>query len=279
MTETVASVSVVIPMFNSDATIERALNSVAAQTLLPQEVIVVDDGSDDLSASIVERWSNSKIAVTLIKHSNNLGPAASRNTGWNHATQKFVAFLDADDTWHPRKLEIQYEWMAKSPRVAACGTLYSLNICDQQLFVSSIEAVPTKRFGVFDLLIKNRFSTPSAMVRRDISQRFDNTFRYSEDYLLWMTIAALHEFVYRIELPLTILHKNTYGVGGLSSDLLRMLRGEMHAFRSLANLGAITRLKMVLAMTWSILKFTQRVPRSFHRRYTQRFLRRRSLRA
>lgn len=271
MTQIFAPVSAVIPMFNSAATIERALESVAAQSLPPQEVIVVDDGSDDMSASIVEQWSKSKIDVILIKHSRNLGPSASRNTGWDLATGTYVAFLDADDSWDPRKIEIQYQWMAGSPNIAVCGTLHSIYNCDPQPVVGSPRVIPTRRFTINNLLIKNRFSTPSVMIRRDISERFNTTFRYSEDYLLWLTIASRHTFVYRIELPLTILHKNTYGHGGLSSDLVPMLRGELRAFRTLADLTSITRLRMVFAMTWSILKFVQRVPRALCRRYLRRF--------
>lgn len=271
MTETYAPVSTVIPMFNSAATIERALESIAAQSLPPQEVIVVDDASNDMSVSIVERWSNSKIPVKLIRHSQNLGPSASRNTGWNLATGDYVAFLDADDSWDPRKIEIQYKWIAGFPNVAVCGTLHSMVTRNPQQFLSSRQVVPTKEFTVRDLLIKNRFSTPSVMIRRDIGERFNTTFRYSEDYLLWLTIASRHMFVYRIELPLTILHKNTYGHGGLSSDLVPMLRGELRAFRSLADLTSMTRLRMVFAMTWSILKFVQRVPRALCRRYLRRF--------
>lgn len=271
MTATIASVSVVIPMFNSAATIERALESVAAQSLLPQEVIVVDDGSSDASVSIVEQWGNSNITIKLIKHSQNLGPSASRNTGWNLATGIYVAFLDADDSWDPRKIEIQYKWMVGSPDIAVCGTLHSINNNEPRPFMGSPQVVPTKKFTIRDLLIKNRFSTPSAMVRRDISERFNSRFRYSEDYLLWLTIASRHGFVYRIELPLTVLHKKTYGEGGLSSDLIRMLRSELCAFRSLANLATITRFRMTLAMAWSILKFIQRAPRALFRRYLRRY--------
>ncbi len=271
MTETVASVSVVIPMFNSAATIERALESVAAQSLLPQEIIVVDDDSNDMCVSIVEKWNNSNIEVKLVKHSRNLGPSASRNTGWNMATGTYVAFLDADDSWDPRKIEIQYKLMVGFPNVVVCGTLHSVNIGEPQEFVNSPQMVPTRQFTVRDLLIKNRFSTPSVMIRRDIDERFDSAFRYSEDYLLWLNIASRHMFVHRIELPLTILHKNTYGQGGLSGDLVPMLRGELRAIRSTEDFTSMTRPRMILAMMWSILKFVQRVPRAWCRRLLHRF--------
>lgn len=271
MTDRIASVSVVIPMFNSSATIERALESVTAQSLPPLEVIVVDDGSNDMSADIVARWSESNFPVQLIRHRQNLGPSASRNSGWNMAKGTYVVFLDADDSWDPRKIDVQYNWMVESPSVVLCGTLHSIDDNKSQSLESAPQVVRTKIFSLNDLLRKNRFSTPSVMVKRDIQERFDSSFRYSEDYLLWLTITARHQFAYRIELPLTVLHKKTYGQGGLSSDLVPMLLGELRAFRSLKKLTLITRRRMMLAMTWSFLKFIQRVPRALYRRGMRRF--------
>lgn len=266
-------VSVVIPTHNSETTIRRALESVFLQTQLPIEIIVVDDFSNDTTNSIVDRIREAApiVPIKLCQLQANQGPATARNTGWNMATGTHVAFLDADDSWDPRKIEIQYKWMVESPDVVVCGTLHSINNYESQPFVSSPQVVPTRKFTLRDLLIKNRFSTPSVMMRRDISERFNDTFWYSEDYLLWLTIASRHTFVHRIELPLTILHKNTYGQGGLSGDLVPMLRGELRAIRSTADLTSMTRPRMVLAMTWLILKFIQRVPRALCRRYLHRF--------
>lgn len=266
-------VSVIIPTHNSEATIGRALESVFLQTQLPIEIIVVDDFSNDATISIVDqiREVTPVLPIKLIRLQENQGPATARNTGWNMATGTYVAFLDADDSWDPRKLEIQYKLMVGFPDVIVCGTLHSINTYQPQAFVSSPQVVPTKQFTVRDLLIRNRFSTPSVMIRRDINERFNGAFRYSEDYLLWLNIASRHMFVHRIELPLTILHKNTYGQGGLSGDLVPMLRGELRAIRSTEDFTSMTRPRMVLAMTWSILKFIQRVPRAWCRRLLHRF--------
>jgi glycosyltransferase involved in cell wall biosynthesis len=257
MTENIASVSVVIPMFNSAATIERALESVAAQSLPPQETIVVDDGSNDTSTTIVERWSNSRIEVKLIKHSKNLGPSASRNTGWDNATQKFVAFLDADDAWHPQKLQIQTLLMQDNPTIALAGHKYDMGeIARWTDFSANDFAVSTFTLG--DFLIKNRLSTPTVMLRRDLQLRFALDQRFSEDYRLWMEIVSEYGSASFINLPLTRLFKSTYGDSGLSSEMYSMYRGELHTFSSIHKKQLIKRPIMIACMVWSTIKYLRR---------------------
>lgn len=96
------SIAVVIPAFNAAATIERALASVLAQTRRPDEIIVSDDGSDDHTAALAAEFSP---AVTVVS-SGHGGAAAARNTGGAAASSRYIAYLDADDTWEPNKLEV-----------------------------------------------------------------------------------------------------------------------------------------------------------------------------
>jgi glycosyltransferase involved in cell wall biosynthesis len=95
-------VTVVIPAFNADQYIGEALESIRAQTVLPAEIIVVDDGSTDRTVAIA-----SGFGVKLL-HQERLGPSAARNAGIIVATQPWVAFLDSDDIWEPGKLEAQW---------------------------------------------------------------------------------------------------------------------------------------------------------------------------
>lgn len=99
--------SVVIPAYNSSNTISRAVDSVLEQTLHDLEVIVVDDGSTDNTAEIVRQYEDHR--VECIVHGENVGGSAARNTGIERANGEYIAFLDADDEWHPTKLERQIE--------------------------------------------------------------------------------------------------------------------------------------------------------------------------
>ena len=106
------TVSVVIPTYNARSTIERALQSVANQSLNAIEVIVIDDASTDDTINIVSEFSaTSKIAIRILRSDQNAGPGSARNRGWDSSTGEFIAFLDADDVWHPQKLEIQVREM------------------------------------------------------------------------------------------------------------------------------------------------------------------------
>ena len=106
------SISVIIPCFNCEKTLRRAVDSVLSQTLLPDELILVDDCSADGTAKIIAEYAQStRVRVVAIAHQINQGAAVARNTGMDAATGDYVAFLDSDDTWDPRKLRIQYDFM------------------------------------------------------------------------------------------------------------------------------------------------------------------------
>lgn len=257
MNDSTMSVSVVIPMFNASATIERALESVAAQSRPPLEVIVVDDGSIDTGPMVVEQWSRSNFSVHLIKHASNLGPSASRNTGWEMATGNFVAFLDADDAWHPAKLEIQTRLMENDPTIAISGHEYDIGkdlgwteLADTDINLST--------FSFRNFLIKNRLSTPTVMLRRDVPTRFARDQRFSEDYRLWMEIVCEFGPASFINFPLTRLFKSPYGKAGLSGNLRSMYFGELHTYSNLHKKGLIRRSIMIVCMLWSTVKYLRR---------------------
>ena len=110
------SISVVIPAFRAERTIQRAMDSVLAQTKPASEIIVVDDGSPDNQAAIVSQYGP---PVILLRQANGK-TAVARNTGIERATGDFVAFLDADDYWEPEKLERQLAVFATHPRSGCC---------------------------------------------------------------------------------------------------------------------------------------------------------------
>lgn len=257
MTADRAPVSVIIPMFNSAGTIERALGSVAEQLLLPSEVFVVDDASSDQSREIVTRWDNPAISVTLIAHSTNLGPSASRNSAWAQSTGDFLAFLDADDAWHPEKLSIQYKFMTENAAIVLCG--HSYDIYKDTFNWSHIENERGyKTFDFKDFLIRNRLSTPTVMVKREIIERFTESQRYSEDYLLWLEIVRRHGHAYFLDLPLTRLFKPAVGKTGLSSKTNPMYLGELSTMISLFRRDHLGFWQMTASIMWLTAKYVRR---------------------
>lgn len=116
-----ATISVVIPTYNRAHCIARALDSVLAQSVAPQEIIVVDDASRDDTASVLASYEG---RIHYIRHARNAGASAARNTGIAAATSAWIAFLDSDDAWRPQKLERQLAFMA------AHGTNVCCTNCD-----------------------------------------------------------------------------------------------------------------------------------------------------
>ena len=107
------TITVVIPAYNSEKYIARAIDSVLTQTHKPDEIIVVDDGSTDNTSEIARKYEPS---VKLIQQQN-AGASVARNTGIEAATSEWIAFLDADDEWLPEKLKLQTEHLKRNPHL------------------------------------------------------------------------------------------------------------------------------------------------------------------
>jgi glycosyltransferase involved in cell wall biosynthesis len=127
------TVSVIIPVYNRAATINRAIQSVLAQTFEDYEIIVVDDGSADQTHQIVQGIKDRRLK--LIHHERNKGASAARNTGMRAASGKYIAWLDSDDEWFPPKIEAQLDALRKaSDDVKACYTAYERVDKDRTVF-------------------------------------------------------------------------------------------------------------------------------------------------
>jgi glycosyltransferase involved in cell wall biosynthesis len=252
------TVSVVIPTHNSSATIVRALDSIARQTQAVHEVIIVDDASsDDTLESVRDYAARSPLPIVVDRLEQNLGPGATRNAGWNRATGDLVAFLDADDAWHPRKVESQVSVMTAHPNVVMTCHAHRFDIDGEWRDVTDRE--PITSHDLADFLLKNRCATPTVMLRRGIAERFTTKHHHAEDYLLWMRITAAHGTCLKIDAPLTHCANPAFGGGGLSGDLLAMERAELAAFRVLRREGSIGVTRLIGASVWSSAKFLIRI--------------------
>lgn len=270
----IAAVSVIIPCFCCANTIARAVASVATQTLRPAEVILVEDFSCDgtldalyeLQAQYPEGW------IKVIPLPENRGPGSARNIGWEMASQPYIAFLDADDSWHPKKIEIQYGWMEAHPQVALTGHACQVIVEGKLVSVDEL-SIDTWAFTPVSrgqLLLSNRFPTRSVMLRRELPYRFAEGKCHSEDYLLWCEIALDGNPCYRSEAKLAYLYKAEYGEAGLSGNLWAMEKGELDTYRRLRASGRLSWLEVQELYFWSLAKFMRRLSlvwyrRTFHR--------------
>ena len=117
------TVSVIIPAYNREGTVLRAINSVLGQTFRDLEVIVVDDGSTDRTVEVVNQDQDGRIR--LLRHIRNMGAAEARNTGMKAAAGRYIAWLDSDDEWMPDKLQVQLDaFVHAAPDQKACYTSF-----------------------------------------------------------------------------------------------------------------------------------------------------------
>ena len=256
---TVAStISVVIPCYNSEHTIVRALRSIEQQILQPSEVIVVDDASTDNTVATINQYAaQSTLNIRVIAQPSNGGPSVARNEGWSTATGDFIAFLDADDMWHPQKLELQSGEMTDNPTCVMSFHDHVFTASEQ--FATQSQSLGTSHATLRDYLIRNRSATPTVMLRNTITDRFTDTKRYAEDYLLWMTIIAKHGSALHIHAPLAHCTNPGYGGSGQSGKLWKMERSELSGFVSLWRSRALSLPTLVAASSWSIAKYLLRL--------------------
>lgn len=179
-------ISVVIPAYNASHFLPRCIESVFAQTLQPAEVIVVNDGSADDSAAVAQR-----LGATVVSRANG-GLSAARNTGVQHSTGEWVAFLDADDRWLPEKLECQAAQVQPGTVLVYTG----VRIFDDNGVLRSSAAVdPAKAVTMLRYL--NPITPSSALARRDAlleTGGFREDVRACEDWDMWMRLSRLGSF-------------------------------------------------------------------------------------
>jgi glycosyltransferase involved in cell wall biosynthesis len=243
---------VLIPCYRNAATIGRALDSVARQSAAPAEIIVIDDASGDDTAELAARSGVEGLRVLRLDR--NLGPGGARNAGWSAARQAYIAFLDADDAWHPRKLELQLGWMQAHPEVVLCG--HAIGGGPLVESPGTLNGIPVTSAM---LLRSNRFQTSSVMLRSSVPQRFAGNKRYCEDYLLWLEIVLSGAQAHYLDATLALRFKPVYGAHGASGRLWRMQSGELDAFARLRRAGLLGAPAYLFAAAWSWIKFVRRL--------------------
>lgn len=211
-----APIAVVVPAHNAGKTISAALTSVLQQVPGPREVVVVDDGSTDNTASIVRSfWPR----VRLIQQPNS-GVSAARNAGIAATASEWIAFLDADDEWYPNKLASQLALANATPcAVLIAGTARYIDSRERLLHTGRAAGAG----ALFPRLIRgNIIVTSSVLVRRSALNVAGGWFRQDlslgEDWELWLRLSARGEFVLARE---PVVKYRVASSGRYSSDTIQ----------------------------------------------------------
>jgi glycosyltransferase involved in cell wall biosynthesis len=258
-----APVSVLIPCYCCPETVSRAVASAANQTLPPAEIILIEDASPDGGRTLaaLDRLANEYagcVQLKVLALASNVGPGAARNRGWEASTQPYLAFLDADDAWHPRKLELQIGWMEAHPEADLTGTRTQVVAEPSDLPVPPV-GLHARELSLRDMLLVNLLPTRTVVVRASVQNRFALGKRYSEDYLLWLSMIAEGHRAFLLEATLACAFKPDFGVDGLSSHLWRMHLEVLDSYRQLRRGGKIGGVALTLLALMSWAKFVRRL--------------------
>jgi len=185
-------VSIVIPTFNRASTLPRAITSVLQQTFKDFDLWIIDDGSTDHTEKLMETWSKNKIHYIKQK---NFGVSTARNSGIKLSTGEWLAFLDSDDEWLPQKLQKQFDFIERYPKIPL--------VHGEEIWVRNGKRVNAKhihqKFGgsIFQKCLALCLISPSAAImQRSLLAEvgaWDEEFIVCEDYDLWLKITAKHE--------------------------------------------------------------------------------------
>ena len=238
-------VSVIIPTYNRAKRLGKAIDSVLNQSHQDFELIIVDDGSDDNTAEVIESYSSD---IVYLRQENS-GPAAARNRGIEKARYDILAFLDSDDWFAENKLETQLEAMQQNP----------------SHLISHTQETWYRNGKILNQKVKHRKNSgeifrqslelcavgmSTVMVRREIFERyglFDEDLPCCEDYDLWLRVSAEQEFLL-VDEPLTLKD------GGRADQVSTIYRVGMDKFRIKAIMKILTSGGLTAEQTWMALR-------------------------
>ena len=190
---TAPTVSVIMPAFNRAHLIGDAISSILGQTLADFELLIVDDGSSDGTASLARSFDDPRLRV--VQHETNLGIPQARNTGLEHARGKYVAWLDSDDVARPHRLQAQVDFLSANPHIAMIGCCAG-KIGQGGRRKSGVRVPPLDPRDIKAwLLFRSAFQQSSIMGRADIlkAHPYDDDYPVCEDHDVFIRLSESHQ--------------------------------------------------------------------------------------
>lgn len=185
-------ISVLMSVFNGEAFLAQAIESVLNQTWNQFEFLIIDDGSSDRSAAIISDYAQRDSRIRAVRHDNR-GRAESLNIGMHLASGQFIARMDADDIALPRRLELQQDFLMNNPSVGVVGGAYELVDRGEQIIRTM--RPPTKDSEIKALMLRsNPMCHPSVVMRKDVALSvggYRPLFMDADDYDLFLRMGEL----------------------------------------------------------------------------------------
>ncbi|MDR8524419.1 glycosyltransferase family 2 protein [Shewanella fidelis] len=216
-------VSIILPVFNSASKVGKAIDSVLIQSV-EFELIIVDDGSTDDIDNVIQSYSHERIR--FFKMPANGGVAEARNFGISKAKGNFIAFIDADDVWHHKKLEFQLEQMLFNG--------WSLSYCTYQRVSDSGSflniVTPREKVSYDTMLLNNSIATSTACLKAELAKKVLFKKVGHEDYVFWMSILQLIKNGHKIKSDEPLV-QYMVSSNSLSSNKFKAVIWQWHNYR------------------------------------------------
>ena len=254
------SISIILPVYNAEVYIEYTIHSILNQTYPYFELIIIDDCSTDSSFDIISNLIQIDSRIIYYKlEKNSGGPATPRNFGLKKANYNLVAFIDSDDIWHPKKLEIQYNFLKSNSKIKFISSLKTFNEFNNDMFSKKLV------YNVLtynELLMKNFINNSSVLVYKECLHPFDmnDYFIAVEDAKQWLDITKNGINCYLINFPLIYYRKVDKS---LSYDKLKMLKKRILLLKEY-NSGFMTYFYIIIFLFFSILNFRKPLFKKSH---------------
>lgn len=255
-------VSVIIPVYNSEKTINRCIESVInsiEKITTDYEIICINDGSTDSSLNLLNEYAAKNSKLIVIQQENS-GAAAARNKGLEIAKGEFIAFNDSDDEWMYNHFEILYN-IIKNDQTCDCISA-NHDIEKQKTFFLKKLTKNLYKVTLNAQQFKNRFSPPNSILRKSIIQtgiRFNPDMKGSEEFYFYNHILYSFNCLFlNQKISQSILHKMRYGECGLSGNLREMEKGELFAIADARKNLDLNLFIFISAYIFSYLKYLRR---------------------
>lgn len=255
-------ISVIIPVYNAEKSIEKSLKSIKNQTWKGGfEIIIINDGSTDGSRSIIENYhlQNPHQNIVLINKENG-GVSNARNAGLKRAKGEFIALLDSDDEWLPEKTARQMNILQNAN--VDVDFLATKRVGQQLLYPYKVNAENLAEITFRKLMFRNEAQPSTVIFSRKILENtglFDSAQKYGEDLNYWLRISFKNSmYILNEELVLADSGKRSFGVSGLSANLKEMEKGFQKNLREMYGLKKIGLSEYILYFVFYKLKYSVR---------------------
>jgi len=235
-------VSIIIPTYNCGEFIEETLNSVINQSYKNWEAIVIDDCSIDNTKTLVTKYTLQDSRIKYYRLKENRGAAFARNTGIKMAEGGFIAFLDSDDLWNERKLELQIEYMIKNNKAFCCTSYNKINEKSKDLN----KVIVSQEKMLYKDLLKHCPGNSTVVYNKDkLGKFYIDNIKKRNDYLMWLNIIKKSKELCGIP---QVLASHRIRENSISSNKFSLVKYHYKIYTKYENLGIVK--SLILCNFW-----------------------------